>query len=306
MGFPPKFIEFLMECVKTPSYSLSLNGSSFGFFKGEKELGQGDPLSLLIFTLCMDYLSTIFRVIARQESFKYHSLCGHIRLNHLLFADDLLLFCKGDAASIMWLLRGFATFSVASGLALNKDKSSAYFNGVPNHIVEDILHMGVPISAKKISKNEGHQLIERIVKRVSIFVIPNGVMNKIEVVCRNYLWGGHETYDKVPHVSWDRVCANKKEGGLGLIDCKKMEQSSVGEYVSDPSHVLEVENIELDESLSYLEVPKEILDCKVRKTRTRETVLLKVLWSNHNIEEATWEAEEAMKEHYPSLFDQLS
>ncbi|XP_074277146.1 uncharacterized protein LOC141600796 [Silene latifolia] len=58
-------------------------------------------------------------------------------------------------------------------------------------------------------------------------------------------------------------------------------------YVSDPSHMLEVENIELDESLSYLEVPKEILDRKVRKTRTGETVLLKVLWFNHNVEEAT-------------------
>ncbi|XP_074297913.1 uncharacterized protein LOC141628711 [Silene latifolia] len=76
-------------------------------------------------------------------------------------------------------------------------------------------------------------------------------------------------------------------------------------YVNDPSHVLEVVNIKLDEYLSYLEVPKEILDRKVRKTGTGETVLLKVLWSNHNVEEATWEAEEAMKERYPILFYQI-
>ncbi|XP_074291952.1 uncharacterized protein LOC141618771 [Silene latifolia] len=68
----------------------------------------------------------------------------------------------------------------------------------------------------------------------------------------------------------------------------------------------EVHIIKLDESLSYLEVPKEILYRKVRKTRTGEIVLLKILWSNHNIEEAIWEAVEAMKEHYPSLFDQCS
>ncbi|XP_074298480.1 uncharacterized protein LOC141629361 [Silene latifolia] len=76
-------------------------------------------------------------------------------------------------------------------------------------------------------------------------------------------------------------------------------------YLSDPSHVLEVENIELDEALIYAEVPKEILDRKVRKTRNGETVLLKVLWSNHNVEEATWEPEEAMKERYPHIFDQV-
>ncbi|XP_074293294.1 uncharacterized protein LOC141620276 [Silene latifolia] len=81
--------------------------------------------------------------------------------------------------------------------------------------------------------------------------------------------------------------------------------SQLRRYVSDPSHVLEVEKVELDESLSYLEVPKEILDRKVRKTRTGETILLKVLWSNHNVEEATWEAEEAMKKRYPSLFNQV-
>ncbi|XP_074283571.1 uncharacterized protein LOC141608116 [Silene latifolia] len=81
--------------------------------------------------------------------------------------------------------------------------------------------------------------------------------------------------------------------------------SQVRKYVSDPSHVLEVENIELDEALTYAEVPKEIFDCKVRKTRNGETVLLKVLWSNHNVEEATLEPEEAMRERYPNLFEQL-
>ncbi|XP_074267064.1 uncharacterized protein LOC141590366 [Silene latifolia] len=47
---------------------------------------------------------------------------------------------------------------------------------------------------------------------------------------------------------------------------------------------------------------KEILDRKVRKTCNGETALVKVLWSNYKVEEATWEAEAAMRERYPSLF----
>ncbi|XP_074297559.1 uncharacterized protein LOC141628298 [Silene latifolia] len=35
-------------------------------------------------------------------------------------------------------------------------------------------------------------------------------------------------------------------------------------YVSDPTHVLEPEHVELDEQLSYVEEPKEILDRRVR------------------------------------------
>ncbi|XP_074278546.1 uncharacterized protein LOC141602133 [Silene latifolia] len=63
----------------------------------------------------------------------------------------------------------------------------------------------------------------------------------------------------------------------------QMLQDMVEQYVSDPSHVLEVENIKLYEALTYTEVPKEILDRNVRKIRNGETMLLKVLWSNHNV-----------------------
>ncbi|XP_074293221.1 uncharacterized protein LOC141620186 [Silene latifolia] len=92
------------------------------------------------------------------------------------------------------------------------------------------------------------------------------------------------------------------------IDTRRSDISfEVGEklrrYLSDPSHVLmSPEVIELDEQLSYLETPKEILDRKVRKTRNGETALVKVLWTNHNVEEATWETEASMRESYPHLF----
>ncbi|XP_074305856.1 uncharacterized protein LOC141641078 [Silene latifolia] len=81
--------------------------------------------------------------------------------------------------------------------------------------------------------------------------------------------------------------------------------SQLRKYISDPSHVLKAEMIELDDALTYVETPKEILDRKVRKTRHGETILVKVLWSNHLEEEDTWEAEENMKERYPHLFEQV-
>ncbi|XP_074298935.1 uncharacterized protein LOC141629918 [Silene latifolia] len=74
--------------------------------------------------------------------------------------------------------------------------------------------------------------------------------------------------------------------------------SQLGKYVSDPSHILEQAAVEVDDSLSYVEVAKEILDMKVRKTRAEEIVLVQVIWSNHNVEEATREAEDAMRAKY--------
>ncbi|XP_074300637.1 uncharacterized protein LOC141631929 [Silene latifolia] len=89
----------------------------------------------------MEYLSRILTVVGQQSDFKFHPLCSHLKLNHLLFADDLLLFAKGNASSIMWILRAFATFSAASGLQLNKDKSEIYFNGVQHNTQQDILQV---------------------------------------------------------------------------------------------------------------------------------------------------------------------
>ena len=58
----------------------------------------------------------------------------------------------------------------------------------------------------------------------------------------------------------------------------------------------------MKESLSYEEIPVQILDRQVRKLRTKEVDSIKVLWQNQFIEEATWEDEEDMKTTYPHLF----
>ncbi|WMV32635.1 hypothetical protein MTR67_026020, partial [Solanum verrucosum] len=57
-----------------------------------------------------------------------------------------------------------------------------------------------------------------------------------------------------------------------------------------------------DESLSYEEVPVEILDRQVKRLRNKEIASVKVLWRNHLVEGATWEAEVNMKSGYPHLF----
>lgn len=59
------------------------------------------------------------------------------------------------------------------------------------------------------------------------------------------------------------------------------------------------------DSQSYKEVPIEIFDWQVHWLRTMDVTLVKVLWKNHMIEKATWEAEEDMNSKYPFLFSSL-
>ncbi|XP_071905696.1 uncharacterized protein [Coffea arabica] len=78
--------------------------------------------------------------------------------------------------------------------------------------------------------------------------------------------------------------------------------SMLKKYYSDPSHVLPLEGIEVDETLTYEEGPVKILEREVKEMRNKEIPLVKILWKNHGLEEATWEWEEEMQKKYPDLF----
>jgi len=55
--------------------------------------------------------------------------------------------------------------------------------------------------------------------------------------------------------------------------------------------------------MTYIEQPVEILDRRDQILRTKTIPLVKVLWRNQLVEEATWEREAEMREKYPHLFD---
>jgi hypothetical protein len=79
--------------------------------------------------------------------------------------------------------------------------------------------------------------------------------------------------------------------------------SMLRKYVPDPTHVLESEPLQIQSNMTYEETPTRILDRKEQVLRNKTISLVKVLWSNHSVEEASWELEESMREKYPYLFE---
>ncbi|XP_074305057.1 putative mitochondrial protein AtMg01250 [Silene latifolia] len=172
-------VTWIVAYVSTPWFTISQNGSCFGYFQGKRGIRQGDPMSPLLFTLCMEYLSRrITKVISRVE-FNYHPLYRPLKLNHLCFADDLLMFCRGNRTSIKVLLRAFATFSYSSGLEMNNEKSDIYFNGIAQGEVDYILrisvfkagifrfrYLGIPISYKIMGIEDCTRLVEKVVATI--------------------------------------------------------------------------------------------------------------------------------------------
>nr|GEY98280.1 hypothetical protein [Tanacetum cinerariifolium] len=100
-GFHARMVGWIMECVTTTSFSVCINGSLHGFFKGKCGLRQGDPLSPYLFTLVMEIFTLMLqRGVRNANSFTYHRYCSKMELINLCFADDLFLFAHGDTDSI--------------------------------------------------------------------------------------------------------------------------------------------------------------------------------------------------------------
>ncbi|GJX20498.1 protein LAZ1 [Tanacetum coccineum] len=79
---------------------IRINGNIHGFFKGNRGLRQGDPLSPYLITLVMEILTLILkRQVRLSESFRYHRYCEEIQLINVCFADDLFIFARGDVES---------------------------------------------------------------------------------------------------------------------------------------------------------------------------------------------------------------
>ncbi|XP_050207532.1 uncharacterized protein LOC126656949 [Mercurialis annua] len=77
--------------------------------------------------------------------------------------------------------------------------------------------------------------------------------------------------------------------------------SMLRKCISDPCHVIIPQSVEIDRELSYEEQPVEIVDAQVRKLRSKEIPMVKVLWRNNSIEECIWETESDMRSRYPFL-----
>ncbi|KAL2905125.1 LINE-1 retrotransposable element ORF2 protein [Bienertia sinuspersici] len=182
LNFPIQFTDWVMECISTPMFSLVLNGTPHGFFKSKRGLRQGDPLSPLIFVLCMEYLSRTMRRMAEDKQFKFHLRCKAMALSHLCFADDLILCCKGETYSIQKILKSFHHFSKVSGLIANNSKTEVYSCGMKeeeiNNIIEEsgfkkgslpFKYLGVPICSKRINVSQCEKLIEQMTARIRIW-----------------------------------------------------------------------------------------------------------------------------------------
>ena len=95
LGFPVDWIDRVMSCVTTPSFSILINGKPYGMIHPSRGIRQGDPLSPYMFFLCAEGFTALLKKAESEGRIKGVSICrGAPKVTNLMFADDSLLFCQ--------------------------------------------------------------------------------------------------------------------------------------------------------------------------------------------------------------------
>ena len=64
-----------------------------------------------------------------------------------------------------------------------------------------------------------------------------------------------------------------------------------------------MEELDIQEDLSYKEYLVRILEIVERITRSKIIRMCMVQWNRHSVDEATWEREKDLRADYPNLFE---
>ena len=147
LGFTPRWVDIVMNMVSSVKFSVLFNGKKLEQFCPSHGIRQGDPISPYLFLLAAEGLSCLLK--SQRES----SNLGGIQVaptaplvNHLLFADDSLLFFKANGEGANEVNQVLDIYCTASGQRINFDKSSIFFSkGVPEAVRNEIkITLNVP------------------------------------------------------------------------------------------------------------------------------------------------------------------
>ncbi|KAF7828542.1 reverse transcriptase [Senna tora] len=131
--FPSSLINLIESSLSSVRHKILINGGTSNEITPSRGIQQGDPLSPLLFISCMQLLSAVIDDQVSSKKWTPASIRS-IKISHLLFADDVLLFSRVDKKSIVSINRSLDLFLSCSGLSVNKRKSLIWFSPNTNDL----------------------------------------------------------------------------------------------------------------------------------------------------------------------------
>ena len=149
IGIPLLTVNWIMACITSVNFAVLVNGTPSPFFTASRGIRQGYPLSPLLFILVIEGFSLLIRDARNNGLIRGIQISPSLALSHLLFVDDVILMGSGtllDWSSFEVILE---TFSKASGMKINVEKSCLLYcnmdNAVQNSFASSMPYRMLPL-----------------------------------------------------------------------------------------------------------------------------------------------------------------
>lgn len=121
LGFPlPSLNGYTM--YHNSFFRYLINGKPSPSIQAKCGIRQGDPISPLLFVLIMEYLHRSLRKLKHMPDFNFDPECENLGITNMCFADDLMMFTRGNPVSVQLMMKEFHLFAEATGLVANPTK----------------------------------------------------------------------------------------------------------------------------------------------------------------------------------------
>ena len=274
-NFGPSMIKWINICYNNIESCVINNGWSTEFFKLERGVRQGCPLSPYLFVLCVEVLAEKIR---KNQNIKGIMLSqNEVKISQ--YADDTSLILDGSRESLISALQVLENFSKVSGLKLNNKKTEALWIGAYKER-DDILcpeinlkwikykgkALGVWFSTNPEEALEANYtdkltkvsnclscwelrrlsllgkvtVLKSLIASQLVYILTalptnQQVLDEINLLFFNFLWSG-----KGDKIKRNTIISDYSEGGLRMIDLfsfnKALKSTWVKKYLDSENH----------------------------------------------------------------------
>ena len=269
LDFGPSFVKWVHTLYTGANMRIILNGYLSGKIELKRGVRQGDPLSPLLYVLCVEVLASQIRSSPFISGFLLPGSGGaHFRVRQ--YADDTTTFLK-NVSSLVQLFNLVSIYERGSGAKLNRSKTEAMWLGAWRSRADEPLGLTwvkkmkvlgvwfgvIPVEqdnwSSKLTKLEksinlwksrslsllGKCLIVNVIGLskfyylARVLLLPEWVSRRVNQLIWPFIWGS-----KIETVSRKSCSCSVPEGGLGLTNfprkCEALRVSSLVATLNDP------------------------------------------------------------------------